>query len=86
MGAEKKRLRDEVAELSEAVRALRDELAAIRATRCCHGCRCVQTVWYYPTWNGTVTSGGYTVTNTLSQGNLDKPHGCDTVAVRAGRR
>jgi len=62
--AEKKRLRDEVAELSEAVRALRDELALARAA---HHCHCMHT-WVYPNavyppyqplrvWCGTVTTG-----------------------------
>jgi hypothetical protein len=79
MDAEKKRLRDEVAELSEAVRALRDELALARAAHHCHGCHCVHPVWVVPgatyppyqIWSGTVTSGGYTVTNALSQGDKE---------------
>jgi hypothetical protein len=82
MDAEKKRLRDEVAELAEAVRALRVELAIAQAA---HHCHCVHPVWVVPNasplpyqplrvWcgavtSGTVTSGGYTVTNALSQGN-----------------
>jgi hypothetical protein len=66
MNAEKKRLRDEVAELSEAVRALRDELMIMRATHH-HDCHCVHATWVYPNvinlpsyqlpqvWSGTVT-------------------------------
>ena len=80
MDAEKKRLRDEVAELAEAVRTLRDELVITRAAYRCDGCHCVHLAWTYPlpgcapyppiqVWSGTVISGGYTVTNSLSQGN-----------------
>ena len=75
MDAEKKRLRDEVAKLIDAVHDLRDDLAAERLARAahhCHGCHCVHPTWVYPNVSyrsGGMTSGGYTVTNALSQGN-----------------
>ena len=56
MDAEKKRLRDEVADLGEAVRALRDELAQERVARTMHSfhcCHCGHTcVW--PNFPGVV--------------------------------
>ena len=50
MNAEKKRLRDEVAELSEAVRELREQLAQRQQHVCCPGacCHCARPVWVYP--------------------------------------
>ena len=79
----KKHLRDEVAELSEAVRELRQELAASRNAHGCHGCHCGHTHWW-PTWTwsptvtycGTtsVSTSGYVTTNavdtTTTQGLL----------------
>jgi len=71
MDAEKKRLRDEVAELSEAVRMLRDELAATRmAHQCCHHVHYTYTPtpWYpnttYP-YVVTCGSGGGISTATI---------------------
>lgn len=51
MDAENERLRDEITELGEAVRTLRDELAAERLARAAllgHGCHCAHPVWVYP--------------------------------------
>lgn len=82
---EKRRLRDEVAELSEAVRDLRDELAQERLQRAAHGCghgRCCHA--YYvpvpytpPVWqpyvttcgSSTSTIQGVVTTNALTIGN-----------------
>jgi len=65
----KKHLRDEVAELSEAVRELRQELAASRNVHGCHGCHCGHTHWWPSwTWSPTVTtsvSSGYVTTNAV---------------------
>lgn len=72
MDAEKKRLRDEVSELTATVRALRDELAAEHLARAAHDCHCVHPVWvpnvvyppYYPAiYTVSVGSGGYVQTN-----------------------
>ena len=67
MDAEKKRLRDEVAELSDAVRSLRDELIQERLARAAHACRChcAHPVWVYPQVCypiTTYTSPPYTIT------------------------
>ena len=66
---EKRKLRDEVAELARAVRELREEVSRRQAQPCCH-CHCYHwhytPVPYYPTITlpYTVTYGGGTVTAT----------------------
>jgi hypothetical protein len=65
-----KSVRDEIAELTEAVRELKDrevaselaglraeveKLRAERATHHCHGCACMHIHWQPYTWTGTGT-------------------------------
>jgi len=66
-----KNVRDELTELTEAVRELRDrevadtlrdlraeveKLRAERATHHCHGCACMRIHWYPNMWTSTVTA------------------------------
>jgi hypothetical protein len=84
MDHEKHHLRDEVAELSKAVRDLREQIAKGDEHHC-HGCgHCAHPVWIWPnpsptypwTWHQpvTITCGSTTTAPNLSSGSTAVPN------------